>query len=514
MSFQQWGQQSKKRGRDGDDDGDVAIGGTEGFTEHRNKRLQSLPFRTSPTSKKLSFEPSFNSGYTASNPFNTQQPPRTLTPGDSDSEDAKNAGIQQKSSFNNWPSTSPAVTVHNGATGAAFSHAPEMVDGYRTHDVDIDMDMDADDHVQDSAQLSPGHSQPDPMQPGSITSRMPTPIHCSFAAQVRGNNWSGAAGNAVQPSSFAQPPPDRSVPRSLDRNALADWNMVQNRRLPSPISESGGEELGSPRMAMDAQLHPGMPPRAASAMDLSAPARTLSALSIGGDNTGGSTSTCSEHAPSTESSGDHAMDIEAPTGTTPKKGHTRSRHTLNSWTQKGHSHPIEHPVWRQLFGFEIDEGKAFWRAKKEHLAKEWAASRAWDCGEQVADVVGEEGIGHAKSQAVVPFQPPSERRIEPLSDEWFDDLDKSIDEISRLFEEMRVAPPEAEDVSYIQQAEHGLAAIEHDLTNCFTSLEILKQHYSDLDLWTWVHSNGSENPNAAFAIEIRFLLSMPHSVRL
>lgn len=34
MAFQQWGQQSKKRGRD--DDGDVAIGGTEGFTEHRN----------------------------------------------------------------------------------------------------------------------------------------------------------------------------------------------------------------------------------------------------------------------------------------------------------------------------------------------------------------------------------------------------------------------------------------------------------------------------------------------
>lgn len=27
---------SKKRGRDDDGDGDVAIGGTEGFTEHRN----------------------------------------------------------------------------------------------------------------------------------------------------------------------------------------------------------------------------------------------------------------------------------------------------------------------------------------------------------------------------------------------------------------------------------------------------------------------------------------------
>lgn len=188
--------------------------------------------------------------------------------------------------------------------------------------------MDTDNHVQDTSQLSPGHSQPDPMQPGGITSRMPTPIHCSFAAQVRGNNWSGAAGNAVQPSGFAQPPADPSVPRSLDRTTLSDWNVVQNRRLPSPISESGGEELGSPRAMMDSQRHPGMPPRAASAMEFSAPARTLSALSIVSDN-----SAPSEHSPRNESNGDHTMDVEAPAGPTPKKGHTRSRHTLNSWTQ-------------------------------------------------------------------------------------------------------------------------------------------------------------------------------------
>lgn len=212
----------------------------------------------------------------------------------------------------------------HASNGAAFGHAPEMVDGYRTHDVDMDMDMDTDDHVQDAAQLSPGHSQPDPMQPGGIASRMPTPIHCSFAAQVRGNNWSGAAGNAVQPSSFAQPPVDRSVPRSLDRTAMSDWNVVQNRRLPSPISESGGEELGSPRMVLDGQSHPGMPPRAASAMEFSAPARTLSALSIVSDTAP------SEQHQHNESGGDHTMDVEAPA---PKKGHTRSRHTLNSWTQ-------------------------------------------------------------------------------------------------------------------------------------------------------------------------------------
>lgn len=46
MSFQQWGQQSKKRGRD--DDGDVAIGGTEGFTEHRNVSPPRLPCQCQP----------------------------------------------------------------------------------------------------------------------------------------------------------------------------------------------------------------------------------------------------------------------------------------------------------------------------------------------------------------------------------------------------------------------------------------------------------------------------------
>jgi hypothetical protein len=205
-----------------------------------------------------------------------------LTPGDSDSEDA--TGTQQKPSFGNWSSsTNP---------GAAFIHAPEMVDGYRTHAMDMDMDMDMGDHVQDEAQLSTGHSQPDPMQPGGITSRMPTPIHCSFSAQIRGNNWSGAAGNAMQ----GPPPPP----------------PLQSRRLPSPISESGGEELGSPRMMTWHDGHPGMPPRAASAMEISAPARTMGNLSIAGNDN---------------------MEVEAPSGQTPRKGHTRSRHTLNSWTQ-------------------------------------------------------------------------------------------------------------------------------------------------------------------------------------
>lgn len=100
--------------------------------------------------------------------------------------------------------------------------------------------------------------------------------------------------------------------------------------------------------------------------------------------------------------------------------------------------------------------------------------RALDCEEQV-EGKGADGHRSAGGNAVVPSQIPSERKIEPLSDEWFEDLDKSIDEITRLFEEMRMAPPEPEDFDDIQHTEDGLAAIEQDLTNCFTSIESLKR---------------------------------------
>lgn len=102
--------------------------------------------------------------------------------------------------------------------------------------------------------------------------------------------------------------------------------------------------------------------------------------------------------------------------------------------------------------------------------------QALDCEDQVAGN-GTKGHGIPNDQAVAPSREPSERRIEPLSDEWFEDLDKSIDEITRLFEEMRVAPPEPEDAEHIQHAQDGLAAIEKDLTNCFTNLESLKRRF-------------------------------------
>jgi len=109
--------------------------------------------------------------------------------------------------------------------------------------------------------------------------------------------------------------------------AMTDWSMVQNRRLPSPISECGAEDSqGSARMALDSSSlqgghfghltheHPlvaGLPPRASSAME----ARSAR-----------------EGTPATEVQNGHAMEVECPATPSPKKGHTRSKHTLNSWT--------------------------------------------------------------------------------------------------------------------------------------------------------------------------------------
>lgn len=268
--------------------------------------------------------------------FCSPQRPHTITPGDSDSEDAHR--INQKAALANASLGSPGLGMPHPTDKDAFGHAPEMVDGYRTNDIDMDMDMDTEcaPPTQPARHLGPGQLQPDPLQHGDIGNRMPTPIHCSFAAQVRGNNWSGAAGNVTVPSAFSQPPPDRSIPRSLDHHAITDWNMVQNRRLPSPISESGGEELGSPGMVLDSQLRHGMPPRAASAMDFSVPARTPSSLSTVSDVTGDSSNGSPYTGPTDDSDArchSNAMDIETPVAPSPKKGHTRSRHTLNSWTQ-------------------------------------------------------------------------------------------------------------------------------------------------------------------------------------
>lgn len=236
-------------------------------------------------------------------------------------------------------SSNPNLVTSRPVEETAFSHAPEMVDGYRATDIDMDMDMDGGSDTTQAHSinhLDAGSSQPESLQVGDIGSRMPTPIHCSFAAQVRGNHWGGAAGNVLHPSGFALPP-DRSTPRSLDHSALANWNDVRDRRLPSPISEGGAEELGSPRMVLDTHLRQGLPPRAVSATDFSVPAQSLrdlagESMSANSSYSGHANSNNCDGCASENFANANAMEVEH-TITSPKKGHTRSRHTLNSWTE-------------------------------------------------------------------------------------------------------------------------------------------------------------------------------------
>lgn len=208
---------------------------------------------------------------------------------------------------------------------------------------DMDMDMTADDmlsppahmnYAQQQHHLVPGPSQPD--QDSVIASRMPTPIQPSFAVQVRGNNWGGAAGNLMH-NSMAAPTPavsteDRSVPRTLEHPAvMGEWSMVQNRSLPSPISESGIEEAGSPDMVMD----------------------SMAFQSQGHDQSHEHIEGCGEHddellntpnrstamrsSPAPMGSSPirgSALDSDPAATPSPRKGHTRSRHTIVAWTQQ------------------------------------------------------------------------------------------------------------------------------------------------------------------------------------
>lgn len=222
---------------------------------------------------------------------------------------------------------------------------------------DMDMDMASDDMLGPAAHmnyaqqqlqhhLAPGPSQPD--QDSVIASRMPTPIQPSFAVQVRGNNWGGAAGNVMHNSMVGPPPADhvaaedRSVPRSLEHPAvMGEWSMVQNRSLPSPISESGGEEAGSPDMVLDSMALHGQ------AYDQSGLGQSPGHEHFEGcgehdgellDTPTRSSAMRSSPSPMAASSpirgSSSALDSDPTATPSPRKGHTRSRHTIVAWTQQ------------------------------------------------------------------------------------------------------------------------------------------------------------------------------------
>lgn len=241
--------------------------------------------------------------------FSLPDPPRVMTPGPSP--------LEETVSFEQW------------------ADEPELVSA--TGDLEM-MDLE----LSDQARLEPGASQPDAIGP-TISGRMPTPIQCSFAQQIRGSNWNND--NQVLPNTPQKGPAlmgYESVPRSLDGPAataqvMADWSHVQNRRLPSPISESGGED--SPLIILDSS-----PFQQATGGHLSQVTHDHPMLSTLPRAWTGSSPTTLAPGSSRSSSpaAQDSMEWSSPmaargdTGSSPlpagRKGHTRSKHTVNSWT--------------------------------------------------------------------------------------------------------------------------------------------------------------------------------------
>jgi hypothetical protein len=330
------------------------------------KRIQALPLRMSDPSKKWPGPPTLPSHQ--NNSFSGQQSlPRTITPCDSDSEDTCKGTFghngQQQPGFGGvgvWADANMAEQLL-----PSFCLEPELSPGE-----DMDMMMDAPEpegrlvEQQQQQQLN-GHSylqagslQPDPIGTSTITDRMPTPLQPSFAAQVRGGkNWGGAAGNIMadpQPqrtshmdatgqqvsmqamSLHESPSRPRAGATSGANPVIGDWNLVQNRRLPSPISEGGGEcecgdSPGSSGMVMDSNTPPDHHDNPFSSL----PPRSSSAMAMGGNQAAVNIPPRAETPHVIVTGGmvdDGSMDVEATTPSPPRKGHHRSKHTVNNWT--------------------------------------------------------------------------------------------------------------------------------------------------------------------------------------
>jgi hypothetical protein len=168
-------------------------------------------------------------------------------------------------------------------------------------------------HVSPIAPLQSG--QYDHIDTRNGAARMPTPIQPSFAAQIKGQNceWAGSAasnggglnGITNLGHHHAGFNDTRSTPRSMATDS--DWHDIQsNRRLPSPISEADSSSAPSaPNMMLD---------------DID-------------EHSAQESYGCGDHA---EASSPPAASTDAEgEGSSPspsRKGHQRSKHTVNSWT--------------------------------------------------------------------------------------------------------------------------------------------------------------------------------------
>ncbi|KAF7536774.1 hypothetical protein G7Z17_g12987 [Cylindrodendrum hubeiense] len=270
----------RKRAREEEED---AGNGSMSFGEHRNKRVQCLPLRTSPRVSQQWL------------------PPSSMTPQNSDSDDQP-----PQSHFSPWSSS------------MGMSSQPQQY-------VDMDMmSMTSQEHQNHPADAT--NSQSD-----NANGRMPTPIQPSFAAQVRGQQceWAGP-GPAVtslngivnlghQQTGFSD---EQCVP--LNSASSSAWQAVQNnRRLPSPISEGDdsmfSQAIASPGMSFDM----GIPIDESAEFEYIAPQPSPPHAM---EHPNAMMDVESESPP-------QAADEEDPTTPSPnRRGHTRSRHTVNNWT--------------------------------------------------------------------------------------------------------------------------------------------------------------------------------------
>lgn len=67
------------------------------------------------------------------------------------------------------------------------------------------------------------------------------------------------------------------------------------------------------------------------------------------------------------------------------------------------------------------------------------------------------------------------RVLQPLSDEWFADLDESINAVTNAFEEMRLARFEPEDRKDVMDAERVLSNAQDELVDCLAALQNAKR---------------------------------------
>lgn len=229
--------------------------------------------------------------------------------------------------------TSAPDNEHSAHTPSGFvppSNLPSdiTVDHYANEDTSMDMDMEQ----PPSGGLDPGPFHSEPIV-STVASRAPTPIQPGFRQGLweHGPPPEPSCGiNHPEHNQGAELEPwlagDQAIPRTVTSDL--EWAGVRNRRLPSPISE--GEATPSilhrnsgastPLLVVDGGFTAHLADRLASQVSISTPEeRTDDPMAdpgIAGDDV---------------SSYVDVSDLPT-TPPSARKGHMRSRHTIDSWT--------------------------------------------------------------------------------------------------------------------------------------------------------------------------------------